>query len=41
MLDHPDRIADELASFVERSESYHWDIDSMRKALRAGPPGRA
>ena len=41
MLDDPDRIADELARFVERSEPYHWDIDSMREALRAGPPGRS
>jgi pimeloyl-ACP methyl ester carboxylesterase len=39
MLDDPDQIADELAGFVERSEPYHWDIDSMREALRAGPAG--
>jgi hypothetical protein len=38
MLDDADRIADELARFVESSEPYHWDIDSMREGLRAGPP---
>ncbi len=39
MLDDPDRIADELAAFVEETEPYVWDIDSMRQSLRAGPAG--
>jgi pimeloyl-ACP methyl ester carboxylesterase len=38
MLDAPDRIAEELARFVGATEPYHWDIESMREALRAGPP---
>ena len=39
MLDDPDRIADELAAFVERTEPYRWDMEEMREVLRAGPPG--
>jgi pimeloyl-ACP methyl ester carboxylesterase len=38
MLDDPDRVADELADFVETTEPYEWDLESMREALRAGPP---
>jgi pimeloyl-ACP methyl ester carboxylesterase len=38
MLDDPDRVAAELAEFIETTEPYEWDLESMREALRAGPP---
>ena len=38
MLDDPDRVADELASFMETTEPYEWDMEAMREALRSGPP---
>ena len=38
MLDDPDRVADELADFMETTEPYEWDMEAMREALRAGPP---
>jgi pimeloyl-ACP methyl ester carboxylesterase len=37
MLDDPDRVVDELTSFIEETEPFEWSMESVRERLRRGP----
>jgi pimeloyl-ACP methyl ester carboxylesterase len=40
-LDEPYRVASELGDFLEDTEPYEWNLDTMREQLRRGPATRA
>ena len=39
MLDQPDRIVQELTSFIEETEPFEWSLESVRERMRRGPGG--
>ena len=41
MLDAPERIVDELTSFIERTAPFEWSLKRVRERMRRGPEGSA
>ena len=39
MLDQPDRIVQELTSFIEETEPFEWSLEAVRERMRRGPGG--
>jgi len=39
-LDEPYRVATALIDFIDSTEPYEWDLESMRDQLRQGPVSR-
>src|SRR3954454_1756415 len=37
MLDAPDRVVEELTSFIEENEPFEWSMEKVRDRLRRGP----
>jgi pimeloyl-ACP methyl ester carboxylesterase len=37
MLDAPNRLHDELVSFMEETEPFEWSMETVRERLRRGP----
>jgi pimeloyl-ACP methyl ester carboxylesterase len=37
MLDAPNRLVDELTSFIEETEPFEWSLERVRERLRRGP----
>ena len=39
MLDAPDRVIDELTSFIDETEPFEWSLERVRERLQRGPDG--
>jgi pimeloyl-ACP methyl ester carboxylesterase len=37
MLDAPERVVDELTSFIEKTEPFEWSLERVRERLQRGP----